>query len=216
MSLGTPDGINDEMVTPRSTDENEEEREVVLNVYDIDRVSGWWNEYTKGEDEPSRFGAFHVGVVIYGIEYCYQYYFDLWQEGVTGVVSHWPKSTDYTFRASESMGRTVLAETQVDSLIADIENEWCAADYHITRKNCVSFAEELCGRLECPTPFPAWIKGALETARSSYVLSTVLDASWATARWWMVWSTQSEEAKAIEGQSGGEPPTWDAPLRSRD
>lgn len=110
------------------------------------------------------FGIFHVGVVIYGIEWSYGESLVKNQVG-TGLFSCTPGSAGTLFR-SLMLGETTLSPVQVDTILHRLENEWPSKDYHILHHNCNHFAQCLCFHLSTVKALrvPRWCNRAARAA----------------------------------------------------
>ncbi|KAH8740169.1 hypothetical protein FG386_001830 [Cryptosporidium ryanae] len=121
-------------------DENIDSNMVILNVYDLDSFSGKINKFTRALD----IGAFHAGVEVYGIEYC----FGSTNDGTTGITSNLPRRHPiHIYRESIKMGRTNFTRGEVKRIINNMKSIWPGSEYNIFRRNCLTFAEELCKTL---------------------------------------------------------------------
>ena len=110
---------------------------VILNVYDLDALSRRINKFTRAFD----IGAFHAGVEVYGIEYC----FGSTNDGTTGITSNLPRRHPiHIYRESVRMGRTNFTRGEVKRIINNMKPAWPGSEYNIFRRNCLTFAEELC------------------------------------------------------------------------
>jgi len=97
-------------------------------------------------------GAFHAGVEVQGLEYSYGYI----QNG-SGVFSNEPRaSTLHHFRETLDVGTTNLSGEEVESVVAELREEWQGCDYDLLRRNCVSFALVLVDKLGAG-PIPTWV-----------------------------------------------------------
>eukprot|EP00756_Hemistasia_phaeocysticola_P002139 Hpha_TRINITY_DN11477_c0_g1::TRINITY_DN11477_c0_g1_i1::g.137300::m.137300 len=126
--------------------------DVFVNVYDI---TGWNTVLgTLG------MGAFHSGLEVYEHEYCFGR--DL--PGVTGVNYVSPRCYyQHVYRETIYLGRTRLCRAGVRRLVEGMAEEWMGETYHVMRRNCNDFAEQLAAALLHPDcghrqqEHPAWI-----------------------------------------------------------
>ncbi|EEA06476.1 uncharacterized protein CMU_009680 [Cryptosporidium muris RN66] len=117
---------------------------VILNVYDLDSISGSFNRLTRIFE----LGAFHAGVEVYGIEYCY----GLTTDGSSGLTVNMPRQhPTHIYRESITMGRTKYTRNEVKLLITRLKYKWPGSEYNIFRRNCLNFADEFCQILEVGT-----------------------------------------------------------------
>ncbi|KAF4654061.1 hypothetical protein FOL47_010160 [Perkinsus chesapeaki] len=128
-------------------------RQVELHVYDLDKVVSHLNAVTRAFS----WGAFHVGVEVYGEEWSFGQTTD---PQATGLCIIRPKSHEvHVYRESVPMGNTNLSRADsVWRLMVTMRKEWLGGSYHILRRNCIHFAKALCLRLGCEKEFPSWIE----------------------------------------------------------
>eukprot|EP00796_Vickermania_ingenoplastis_P007387 gene7387-5201_t len=133
----------------------ERRSKVRLNVYDLSRK----NKMLKKVG----FGIYHVGVVVFGIEWSFGEAVDA-RDG-TGLFYCPPGCAGYV-SCSVEVGDTTLSPTQVDTILHRLENEWQSRDYHILHRNCNHFAQRLCDLLSTVEPLkvPAWCNRAARMA----------------------------------------------------
>jgi len=158
---------------------------VWLHVYDVDPYTGWMNRaFLHGMS----IGVYHAGVEIFQEEWAFQYFEDTWEdESISGIMRCRPKQmAEFVYRESIFMGQTKLSAWEVDCIISSMHDEWPASSYHLTRRNCLTFAEALCSQLGVPTDFPEWLKGVCETANQSMPLGAMVDYGWSWGKWWMI------------------------------
>jgi len=112
-------------------------------------------------------GAFHVGVEVHGKEIFF---------GSEGVDTCEPKGANWhVFRQTVSMGRTPLSREQVGELVRQMG--WNGNDYDILRRNCCSFADELCEKL-VGRGVPGWVDRFPQVAAAAVKgLQPVVDLS---------------------------------------
>jgi len=146
-------------------------------------------------------GLFHVGVEAYNLEWSFSYTLDASandndnttnkkpnepEGGSTGVIQSAPKRLYADLhRETIEVGWTSLTESEVKAVIRRLCFRWRAHTYHLTRRNCVNFSEDLIEKLGLADRFPAKLKNACEAIVGSGALSSVTDGTWAAARWWL-------------------------------
>merc|ERR1711879_278703 len=70
-------------------------------------------------------------------------------------------------------------------LLGRLRKQWPACTYHLTRRNCLSFAEQFVGLLQITEPIPPWLTGIMG-ASSTKTVEAITDCSWSCAKWWMI------------------------------
>lgn len=173
------------------------EADVWLHVYDLDPYTGWANSALLRGFE---LGVYHCGVEIYGDEWSFQYFEDAWDdETLSGVLRTTPKLMEgYRYRESVRMGVSPLKRIEVSDVIQRLMCEWTAATYHITQRNCVSFAENLVDNLRIGQEFPAWIKKLCDVSNQSRVVNYVVDSAWGWSKWYMKRQHLQREQQALQ------------------
>lgn len=125
--------------------------QVLLNVYEI-AAFGQINRLTASERCPIG-GALHVGVEVFGREWSY----GGGQGQGSGVVCEVPRrNRQHRFRETVVLEQTKLSDGEVALVIGELLESWHPNDYHWLHRNCLAFANELCGRLGVGR-IPAWI-----------------------------------------------------------
>jgi len=125
--------------------------QVVLNVYELTAFEQI-NRLMATELFPIG-GALHVGVEVYGREWCY----GGGEDPDAGVRCEVPRSNStHRFRETLALGTTPLSDGEVALVIGALVETWHAKDYHWLHRNCLAFANELCQRLKVGR-IPAWI-----------------------------------------------------------
>lgn len=147
---------------------------VLLHVYDVSNHSGVQaiNHVLAHKYAPLRLGGvFHAGVEVAGREYSFGYA----PQG-TGVTHCTPrKHPGHHYRETCEMRRTLLSKEDVQTLIGLMAREYQGSSYHLFRRNCCTFAAELCKELGVGA-LPPWIQ------RLANVGDSVLGASEELAR----------------------------------
>jgi len=181
--------------------------EVRVHVYHCDQYTGFLNNVLLKKQE---IGIYHVGVEVYGQEWSFQYYEDTWNDSsVSGVMRCRPKSmTEYEHQETISLGCTPLGEDEVDTIVWQLHSDWPACSYHLTRHNCITFADTLVTKLQAPQFFPAWLKGIVDASNSRENVDAIVDYSWSWMKWWMIRKHQREEEQAQNGDSSGGHSLW--------
>jgi len=173
----------------RSSDDEEEARAlptpdltnagmwVWLHVYDVGSVASWMNFYVLRDHG---LGAYHTGVEVLGIEWSFQTHEDCWDDAeMTGIAACEPKShPGHVYLESICLGKTPLSVEEIRTLLSRSVHDWPANSYHITRRNCVDFADELAVSLRAPEPFPRWVHGIAKETAGSSVFGPVADHLW--------------------------------------
>lgn len=159
--------------------------DVILHMYQCDSWTGWLNNvWLKKSEMP----IYHLGVEVHGEEWSFLYFEDCWDdESVSGVIRCPPKRmVDYEYQESISLGPTPLGQDEVDQLLLRLHYEYPACSYHLTRRNCMTFAEDLVRQLRPPRPFPAELKGIVDAASQAPNIDATVDYGWSWAKWYML------------------------------
>jgi hypothetical protein len=167
---------------------------VWIHIYHIDAYTGWLNwALLKNAEMP----IYHTGVEVFGEEWAFNYFDDCWDDPtISGVISCVPKSMPgYDYQESICLGPTQLTEDQVDRHIYRLRDEWPANTYHLTRRNCISFAKAFIEVLRPPAPFPATIAQVNESSKNNPISEGVVDYGWSWAKWWMRRKYEQEQAE---------------------
>jgi len=174
--------------------------DVLLHIYQCDSVTGWLNRWwLKYKEIP----IYHLGVEVYGEEWSFLYFEDSWDdESVSGVIRCQPKCmADYQYQESINLGPTPLSEQEVDQVLLRLHYEYPACTYHLTRRNCLTFAHGLVENLRPPNPFPINLKGIVDAASQAPRLDATVDYGWSWAKWYMI---RKHQQPSLDGgtQSG--------------
>jgi len=125
--------------------------QVVINVYEVAGF-GRMNRLMASQEAPIG-GAMHAGVEVYGHEWSYG-------GGAgrgSGVICEPPRmNKQHRFRETVVMPPTDMTYSEVAEIVGDLLDLWPAEQYHWLRRNCLTFANELCERLGVGR-MPAWI-----------------------------------------------------------
>jgi len=150
---------------------------VLINLYDFGGVSGVLNRTVLSS---MGMGVFHCAVEAYGTEWSFVFHKERSKNSSsTGVVQNRPQRLkNHNFNQSIEVGWTSWSEEEVKSQVRKLSHQWRARSYHVTRRNCITFAEEFVTRLGLAENFPAWVKRAPELGKSNATLSAVIDNTW--------------------------------------
>ncbi|CAD7938007.1 unnamed protein product [Amoebophrya sp. A25] len=89
------------------------------------------------------FGAYHVGIEVYGDEWQYGYC----EEG-HGISRVRPRiSRDHIYAESIPIGQTRYSRREVQKMLQSMQIDWLGGEYDLNGKNCVDFARALSARL---------------------------------------------------------------------
>lgn len=159
--------------------------DVWLHVYHCDPYTGFLNQAFLNRNDV---GIYHCGVEVYSYEWSFQYFEDTWDDpSVSGIIRCSPRQMDgYDYQETVHLGVTSLSEEEVEKELERLKEEWPACSYHLTRNNCLVFAEHFAGILRVPEPFPSRLKGILEASAQNQRLDAVVDYGWSWSKWWML------------------------------
>ncbi|KFK32585.1 hypothetical protein AALP_AA6G262400 [Arabis alpina] len=118
---------------------------VYLNVYDLTPMNayGYW----------LGLGVFHSGVEVHGVEYA----FGAHESSSTGIFEVEPKKCPgFTFRKSILVGKTDSSAKEVRVFMEKLAEEYKGNKYHLIRRNCNHFCNEVCLKLT-QNPIPRWV-----------------------------------------------------------
>lgn len=126
-----------------------------LHVYDLGAIS----KYFLNSWMPTSQGAFHVGIEVLGIEWCFQGKQN-WQQDESGIIFHAPKQhPQHSFRESVYLGISPLRRCEVRKILMEQDKQWPVSSYHFVRHNCVDFVDHVHQLLQAPIPIPSWARG---------------------------------------------------------
>lgn len=135
---------------------------VYLNVYDLTPINGY--AYWLG------LGVYHSGVQVHEVEYA----FGAHDHATSGIFEVEPKHCPgFTFRKSILIGRTDLGSKEVRGFMEKLSREYQGNAYHLIRKNCNHFCNDVCIQLT-GKPIPSWVN---RLARLGFLCKCVLPAS---------------------------------------
>lgn len=173
---------------------DEADANVWIHIYHVDPYTGWLNwALLKNAEMP----IYHTGVEVYGDEWAFNYFDDCWDDpSVSGVINCLPKNMPgYEYQESLCLGPTRMSEDEVDRALYRLRDEWPACTYHLTRRNCLSFAQTFVGILRPPVPFPAEVGAVNEASRNNPIHEGIVDYGWSWAKWWMRRKYEQEQAE---------------------
>jgi hypothetical protein len=154
-SLPTPQSMSTPSVDRVQSADGVDAAVVRLHVYDVSTDSRiqWLNMTLAHKYSPLKFGGiFHVGVEVYGREWCYGYT----PQG-TGVAWIRPRTLkDHTFRETIELPATSFSEEEADRVVKLLALKYSGRSYHLLRRNCCHFADEFCQALKVGN-IPGWI-----------------------------------------------------------
>lgn len=174
---------------------------VWLHIYHTDGATAFLNNWVlKSKEIP----IYHLGVEVYGEEWSFQYFEDAWDDqSISGVIRCQPKRmTDYDYQDSVCLGPTKLSEDQVDEILLRLHYEYPASSYHLTRRNCITFANVLVGLLEPPKIFPATLRGICDASSNSQSIDATVDYGWSWAKWYMIRKHQQPQPQPASASRG--------------
>mmetsp|Transcript_38945 Transcript_38945/g.70906 ORF Transcript_38945/g.70906 Transcript_38945/m.70906 type:complete len:494 (-) Transcript_38945:58-1539(-) len=130
---------------------------VLLHVYDVStgEVVRWFNDVLAHTRSPLKIGgAFHAGVEVNGLEWCFGY---CPGAGAPGIECVRPKGhPNHHYRQSVFLGRTPMSAEQIAAVLGDLVEEYPGRGYSLLRRNCCHFADEFCQRLGVGN-IPGWV-----------------------------------------------------------
>merc|ERR1712007_342560 len=129
--------------------------QVHVNIYNMNKTIEMLNWLVLRENE---MGIFHCGVEAYSWEWSFMLLPDELVMRSTprksGVVRYLPKSLrSFTFSESISVGKTELSAFETVEAVLSLSEEWPASGYHVTRRNCLMFAQALVKKLGLGSAF---------------------------------------------------------------
>lgn len=130
---------------------------VLLHIYDVSCHEGIQrlNRLLAFEHSPLKFGGvFHAGVEVNGLEWSFSYSPSRTRPGVSCFTPM--KHPHHHYRETVYCGRTQLGFARICRIISDMLEEYPGQDYHLLRRNCCHFADDLLLRLGLQG-IPAWV-----------------------------------------------------------
>lgn len=159
---------------------------VCLNIYNLNGMMEFMNHFVL---QSQQMGIFHCGVEAHSHEWSFVF---ILNDGTmrnpleTGVIQCKPRSSPhYTFSESIDLGWTDLSAEQTQRKVLNLSVDWTANSYHVTRRNCLCFAEVLVEELGLGPHFPKWIKNVCNETMKSPKLALLVDTSWECSKWLM-------------------------------
>lgn len=150
---------------------------VLINLYDFGGIGSMLNKTVFAS---MGMGVYHCAVEVYSTEWSFVFHKERSRNNnSTGVVQNKPQRLrNHNFNQSIEVGWTAWNEEDVRKEVRRLSHQWRARSYHVTRRNCITFAEEFVSRLGLAEHFPAWVKKAPELGRDNAALSAVIDNTW--------------------------------------
>jgi hypothetical protein len=151
-------------------------------VYDLSKLAGWWNDSILRK---LQLGMFHCGVEVFGIEYSFQCFHP--HHSASGINRCKPKKArKYVFREQVYMGRTTRTETEIAELTskAKLGKVWRSDNYHLTRRNCLTFAEFFLKAIGAQNQVPQYVTNACKATKTSLPLRFLSEGYWGLTKWW--------------------------------
>lgn len=186
--------IAEVMVAPVAND-------IWLHVYDLGEFGGVLNDTIL---EKFRLGMYHVGVEVFGVEYCFE---DL--NGTSGIFKCKPKTNthnNYRYKESTHMGRARMGKREIEQLVEFLCGVWRSDSYHLTHRNCLTFAGIFSKAIGATSDIPLWITNACEVCTNSKVLDFITDRVALLSKWWIRGNRQTRRRKVLEQNKVDETP----------
>jgi len=185
-------------------DQELQKRIVKLHVYHTDPYTAFLNRAgLKYADVP----IYHVGVEVYGTEWAFSYFDDCWDNpSFTGV---WPAQAPMRMDGFEYQETIIMGPTALDSydtlrVVEELRAQWPSCAYHITRNNCLTFAQELTKKLGVTEPFPKMLVGFGNCPEYLPKTDAIVNFGWE----WYKWSMLREAAAANGAPAPALPNNW--------
>lgn len=171
-----------------------------LNIYELNPMLELLNRFVLRKNQ---MGIFHCGVQVHLTEFSFVFLADVCNDerssSETGVRQYTPKwCPPYKFSESIDVGWTEFSMERTKCLVSSLAVEWQAHSYHITRRNCLLFAEALIDALGLREQFPEWLKNASEVAMQSPGLASFVDSYWTCARWCLTTGRSALDYKPLK------------------
>lgn len=130
---------------------------VRLHIYDVSHEDTIMqiNHVFARKDSSFKFGgAFHVGVEVNNMEWCFGFSQSDTKPGVACIM---PRShPNHRFRQTVFLGYSKLSADAVANVISDLLEQYPGPDYDLLTRNCCHFADDFCCRLGVGH-IPGWI-----------------------------------------------------------
>jgi len=126
-----------------------------LHVYSVSR-----NPMVRGLNRLTRDlwgagGLFHVAVEVQELTGGQEWSFGQTTQG-TGLGTHAStQNVRHHFRETLVLGETSMGQDEFDHIIEQLKLAWSGTSYHLTKRNCCTFANDFCALLKCG-PIPPW------------------------------------------------------------
>lgn len=136
------------------------QEKVLVHVYDLGNNPFWRSyNYVVGG-----YGAFHTGVEVYGLEWCFEMLPD---EFSSGISHNEPmKHPCHGYRETICLGYTSMTKMQVIHLISDMSYKWTSCTYELLTRNCHHFSDTFCRRLGVGH-LPSWLNELAHTVATA-------------------------------------------------
>mmetsp|Transcript_87195 Transcript_87195/g.249824 ORF Transcript_87195/g.249824 Transcript_87195/m.249824 type:complete len:302 (+) Transcript_87195:148-1053(+) len=171
---------------------------VWVHIYHTDPYTAWLNwAGLKYAEVPIH----HAGVEVDGIEWAFQYFDDAWDDhSISGVTCCEPRTMNgFEYQESVYMGPTPLSHGEVRGILDGLRSEWSASSYHLTRHNCLTFAQQFAGLLNVQEPFPPKLLGFANSQQYMPVTDAIVDVGWSWYKWGMQRNAAAVKAQEEEG-----------------
>lgn len=158
---------------------------VRLNIYNVNKtleVANWL--FLRDHN----MGIYHCSVQVFDYEWSFMLFpKELAQTNAptrTGVVQCAPRCLrSFRFCESIDIGRTTLSSSEAFHAALNISKDWPSNSYHVTRRNCISFAEALVEKLGVEPKFPEWVTNSWKMATMTPHIAHFFDSSMEFTRW---------------------------------
>jgi len=112
-----------------------------LNIYNVRISIGSTKLDFSGFNQlfDKSFGAFHVGLELYGVEWQYG-----WCQEGSGICNAAPRGNmEHSYYKSLYLGRSDIDSNDFDQMLRNQADQWLGHEYNIASKNCIHFAQKL-------------------------------------------------------------------------
>lgn len=150
-----------------------------LNVYDLSRVANTLNDAILSKFQ---LGIFHCGVEVFDTEYCFG--FRNPHSQMSGIDVCTPRQhPDHPYRESVHLGYANKTKRVIQKLVSELGEDWRSDTYHLTHRNCLTFADAFSKAIGANVEIPSWIRNACEVSTKSSALDFVVDSFWRLNKW---------------------------------
>eukprot|EP00746_Dinoflagellata_sp_MGD_P034391 gnl/MRDRNA2_/MRDRNA2_182171_c0_seq1.p1 gnl/MRDRNA2_/MRDRNA2_182171_c0~~gnl/MRDRNA2_/MRDRNA2_182171_c0_seq1.p1 ORF type:complete len:284 (+),score=41.64 gnl/MRDRNA2_/MRDRNA2_182171_c0_seq1:37-852(+) len=157
--------------------------EIWLHVYDLNKAACKVNDAILSKFQ---LGLFHCGVEVFGTEYSFGCTYP--DDTTSGIRNFEPRQAgctgNYIYRESVRLGRAKLTQREMADLVVKFSTVWTSDTYHLTRRNCLTFADEFSKAIGADVEIPLWVRNACEVSKNSSVLDFVVDGGMQIQKWW--------------------------------